>query len=219
MKVVTIAARKGGAGKTLLTASFAVLACQDCTERKPEGDDARTASVAMIDLDPQGCLTDWRNGRSLPGPALIAVAPRYLPKRLAELEARGVEYVFIDTPPGQTEYRALGMAFAHLVVIPTRPAELDLSATIKTAVLAERSGARYAVLPNAANFRSRAMGETIRMLRDAGLSPLPPIHNRVGLALSSGRTLSENDPTSRGAAELAATWAAIIHLLKGGSRG
>ena len=61
MKVVALASRKGGSGKTTLAGHLAVEA-----ERRGAG------PVAMIDVDPQGSLADWWNVRSAEAPLLCS---------------------------------------------------------------------------------------------------------------------------------------------------
>ena len=215
MEVVTFAARKGGVGKTLLTASMAVLAGHRCEmEHMRYGTAPTSPEVFVIDLDPQGCLTNWWNRRAGTVPAIAEIAPAALEVGLDGLAAGGARYVFIDTPPGHSEIVTVAKRQADLVVIPVKPSELDLAATIKTVTAAERMQARYRLLPNGANFRSRAMGEAIRFLRDAGLPLLPPVHNRVGLMLQRGRTLSETDAASSGAHELGRVWLGIEAALR-----
>ena len=57
MRVLAVASRKGGSGKTTLTAHIAVQA-----EREGAG------PVAMMDIDPQGSLADWWNEREADTP-------------------------------------------------------------------------------------------------------------------------------------------------------
>ena len=58
MKTIVIAAQKGGAGKTTLARNLAVAAAQDGRD------------VLCLDLDPQGSLRAWWEGRDADGPSM-----------------------------------------------------------------------------------------------------------------------------------------------------
>jgi len=207
MDVIVLAARKGGVGKTLMTASLAVLA-----ERTSRAE--QTGGVAIIDFDPQGCLTNWQNSRDLQGPYMTETTPTRLGVTLEQLALVGTRYVFIDTPPGHSDIVTTAMRAASLIVIPVKPSELDLAATLRTATAAERLGLPYVLLPNDATYRSRAMGQSIRLLRDAGMPLLSAVHHRVDLMLGRGRTASEAAPRSRGAQELDQVWSEMANILE-----
>lgn len=206
MKVISLAANKGGVGKTLMTASLAVLAQQECEAQ--EGDAAR-GKVAMFDMDPQGSLTTWFNARQRDGPDLVDPMPAIFALRLYYLRRRGVRYLFIDTPPGHSELIAQAMNAADLVVVPVRPGELDFAATQRTLRVATRRHVPLVALPNAGLFRSRAMGELIHRLSDEHVPMLAPLHHRVDLILRNGLTLPETQPNSAGTQELRRVWAQI----------
>lgn len=213
MNVIVLAARKGGVGKTLMTASLAVLAQQEAwanAERPPTP--PHLSEVVVIDFDPQGCLTNWKNtraSRGLEAPVLASMKPDLLPDALVEMSDRGVRHVFIDTPPGHSNIVGAAMRRASLVVVPVKPGELDLAATERTVAAATRLRVPHLLLPNDATFRSRAMGRTIRVLEDAGMPLLPPVHHRVATMLRGGMTVTEREPDSRGAHELTRVWAEI----------
>ena len=212
MHVITLAARKGGVGKTFLTASLSVLtAMQTMTVGSADPPDHH--GVAVIDLDPQGSLTAWINQRPASFPAMVRMEPSRLMDGLAELKVLGFQTVLIDTPPGHGDFVVAAMAVADLVVIPVKPGDLDLEAALNTLAIAESLQRPYVLLPNDATFRSRAMGLTIRQITEMGLTMVPPIHHRVDAALSGGRTALERAPTSRASVELRAVMAAINAML------
>ena len=212
MHIITLAARKGGVGKTLLTASLAVLAAMQSMSLDG-ADPPDHHGVAVIDLDPQGSLTAWFNQRETPFPVMVQMEPSRLIDGLAELKVLGFQMVVIDTPPGHGDFVVAAMAVADLVVIPVKPGDLDLEAALNTLAITESLQRPYTLLPNDATFRSRAMGLTIRQITEMGLPMLPPIHHRVDAALSGGRTALERAPTSRASAELMAVMTAINAML------
>lgn len=61
MKIISVAAHKGGVGQTMLTASLAVLAQQDCEAEEGE---AGKGNVAMMGMAPQGGLNAWQGSLS-----------------------------------------------------------------------------------------------------------------------------------------------------------
>ena len=62
MKVLAFVSTANGAGKTTLAAHIAVQAHR-----------CDAGPVAMIDADPRGNLTRWREARNGPGPTLVEV--------------------------------------------------------------------------------------------------------------------------------------------------
>ena len=205
MTVITLAARKGGVGKTLLTASLSVLAAMTSND---DDDDDRPdhGGVAVIDMDPQGTLTAWRNSRAAPYPAIVQSRSAVLSLTVGHLREDGFHTVFVDAPPGHGDMVVQAMRAADLVVIPVKAGELDLLATMDTIAIAQRLGRPYLVLPNDATFRSIAMGQTIRTLTEASIPTMAAVHHRVDAILTRGRTANERSPRSRAAAELATAW-------------
>src|SRR6266536_3475014 len=86
MNVITLASRKGGSGKSTLTAHLAAFA-QKLGRR-----------CLILDADPQGSLTLWHSMRGDRQPPLENAA-RGIDRLLAHAMIDGVEWVFIDTAP------------------------------------------------------------------------------------------------------------------------
>src|SRR5947209_14929306 len=86
MNVVTLASRKGGAGKSTLTAHLA--ACTHSAGHR----------CLIIDADRQGSLTLWHSLRPNGQPALQS-AERGIERAVAYAAIDGYEWVFIDTAP------------------------------------------------------------------------------------------------------------------------
>ena len=61
MKIIALAAAKGGVGKTTLAAALSAAAVLEWP----------SARIGLIDLDPQGSLTLWWNARARPSPVLL----------------------------------------------------------------------------------------------------------------------------------------------------
>ena len=117
MKVVTIAAPKGGSGKTTTTCMLAVRAMQD------------GFNVAMIDLNAdQANLTQWWVSRGSPfNPYLVDDIENITPD-VRVLRASGrFDYLFIDCPPSDLDLIENAVAVADCVVVPVRTSIFDVS--------------------------------------------------------------------------------------------
>src|SRR4051812_10256439 len=128
MKVLAIISQKGGAGKTTLTLHLAVAA------------ELAGLTAAVIDLDPQPSATGWRDTRTTETPAVVSAQAARLTKVLETAAGHGVALAIIDTAP-HSESSALAAArAADLILIPCRPAILDLRAIGTTVDLAKLAG-------------------------------------------------------------------------------
>ncbi|MDN5754172.1 ParA family protein [Arthrobacter rhombi] len=110
---------KGGTGKTTATMYFAAVLHN------------RGFTCTVVDADPQGSATYWRDraddaGNPLPFEVRSA--------NIRDLQ-RGsweTDYVLIDTPPGHGDILNAARDASDLVVVPTTPAELDVERTWAT---------------------------------------------------------------------------------------
>jgi chromosome partitioning protein len=197
MYVVALASQKGGSGKTTLSGHLAV-----------EAERAGFGPVALIDTDPQASLAEWWNVRDAERPFFAKVSLAELPHALEELEEAGVRLAMIDTPPAITDSISRVIAFADLVLVPTRPSPHDLRAVGATVDIAERHGKPLLFVINAATARARITGEAAVALSQHGTVAPVMLHQRVDFAASmvDGRTVGEVTPQSASAKEVAALW-------------
>lgn len=137
MNVITLASRKGGAGKSTLTAHLAAVAHK------------LGHRCLIVDADPQGSLTLWHSLRADRQPALQSAA-RGIDRVLAFAQVDGYEWVFIDTAPTMWVVVKEAIRAATLVVIPARPGFFDLAAVRETVLTAREQNKPYAVVINAA---------------------------------------------------------------------
>src|SRR6185312_14405902 len=140
MNVITLASRKGGAGKSTLTAQLAAQA------------HALGKRVLVIDADPQGSLKLWHSRRADQGIKLVT-PERGLERALAFAMIEGFDTVFIDTAPTMWVVVQEAIRAATLVLIPARPGFFDLDAVQETVKTARERGKPYAVVINAAPVR------------------------------------------------------------------
>lgn len=204
-KVITIAQQKGGAGKTTLSAHIAVALSQ------------RGLRVAVIDIDPQGSLTQWhklreeRFGEGYTGMNFTQLSGWRLGSEISRLK-RNHDVILIDSPPHTETESKTAIRSADLVIIPVQPSPTDLWATKATLDLAAHDSQPVMVVLNrvAANAK---LAETIaKQLPNLAKSRLG---NRIAFASSimEGRCVTETQPASPASAEVKALAQEIWNLL------
>jgi len=204
MDVITLASRKGGAGKSTLTAQLAAQA-QVCGRR-----------VLVIDADPQGSLKLWHSRRADGLPKLVT-PERGLERALAFAMIEGFDTVFIDTAPTMWVVVQEAVRAATLVLIPARPGFFDLDAVQETVKTARERGKPYAVVINAAPVRrddkDTALVAQSRAYFEERQIPLwsGQISQRAGFqsTLAAGASAAEIGPNTAAGAEIAGLWRAV----------
>lgn len=204
MQVLVLSSQKGGSGKTTLCGHLAVQA-----ELMGAG------PVAIVDTDPQGSLSDWWNIRQAETPRFIKTDLDFLHSDLDRMRQSGVRLVVIDTPPAVTETISRIVAYADLVVVPTRPSPHDLRAVGATLDIIEGQGKNLVFAINAAMPRARITGDTAVALSQHGTVAPVMVCQRVVYATSMihGRTVMETDPESQAAQEVEQLWTYIASRL------
>ncbi len=199
-RVITIAQRKGGAGKTTLAAQLAVAWVTS------------GARVALLDIDPQGSLATWVGlRRKRLGDMTIGFEFAALPGWRAEQwignHARDADFVIIDSPPHvETEARIV-VRSAGLVLVPVQPSPLDLWATEATLAMARDERRPAIAVLNRVPPRSSASERVAVDLAALGATVAAGrIGNRVALvqAMEQGLGVLETARASLAAAEIAA---------------
>ncbi|WND03307.1 ParA family protein [Temperatibacter marinus] len=205
MQIVTIASQKGGSGKTTLVGHLAVAAVK-----------AGEESVAIIDTDPQGSLTDWWNEREDSTPLLVNSSVSYLADDIEKLRVKGVKLLIIDTPPAITTSIQSVIQQSDLVLIPTRPSPHDLRAVGATVDMTERAEKPLIFIINAAVARAKLTVEAAIALSHHGAVAPTIVHNRQDFAASmiNGKTALEINKSSRSKTEIEALWHFIDERLK-----
>jgi len=198
--VITIAQRKGGAGKTTLAAQLVVAWAR------------QGARVALLDTDPQGSLATWVDlRRARLGAGAIgfdfAALPGWRAAQWIDDRARSADLVVIDSPPhAETEAR-IAVRAAGLVLVPLQPSPLDLWATAATLEMARDERRRALVVLNRVPPRS---GLTDRIAADLAAAGAPIAATRIGnrivlvRAMALGLGVVESSTTSPAATEIRA---------------
>ena len=203
MKVLGLLSRKGGVGKTTIALHLSVLA-QDAGLR-----------VLLVDLDPQGSAAAWWQAREKPVPEMEKTDASNLTKLLPAARENGVDLAIIDTRPSVEADAVQVAALSDYLLVPTRPALLDLRAILGTLDIVKGGRHRASIVLNACLPPRGGVGESSatvdarRALKAFGV-PVAPGSNvqRAGLshALLSGQAISETEPDSKAAKEFRALW-------------
>jgi chromosome partitioning protein len=205
MRILALASRKGGSGKTTIAAHLAVQA-----GRVGEG------PAVLVDADPQGSLREWWNARADDTPALATVTLDNLDSNLAELRKYGTAVAIVDTPPALTGSTEHVIATADLVLIPARQSPHDLRAVAATVEMVKRAGKPFLFIVNGAASRANITAEAVAALSEHGRVAPVILYQRTDFAVSmiDGRTVMEIAPSSRSAQEIAELWKYVHTLIR-----
>ena len=204
MLVVTLASRKGGAGKTTLAVALAVAAQRE----------GRAAIV--VDTDPQGSATKWAELRAHVSdtPVVTACTPDRLTAVLAASRNAGGQFVAIDTAPAATDRAARQAArAADLVLIPCRASAADLTAIGDTVQIVQRAQVPAAAVLNAAPVRNPLTDQALETIAAYGIEAAPVvIYQRIAHvhAFTEGVTAGEVVPKGKAAQEIDALYRWIV---------
>jgi chromosome partitioning protein len=204
MNIITLASRKGGAGKSTLTAQLAAQAQQ------------QGKRVLIIDADPQGSLKLWHSLRPDILPKLVT-PERGIDRALAFAMIDGFDTVFIDTAPSMWVVVQEAIKNSTLVLIPARPGFFDLDAVRETVKVARERNKPYAVVINAAPVRRDDKDTSLvaqsRAYLEAHQIPVwsGQISQRAGFqsTLAAGASAAEIGPNTAAGVEVAKLWSAV----------
>jgi chromosome partitioning protein len=201
MKTIAILSQKGGAGKTTLAINLSV-----------EASSSKKQS-AIIDLDPQASSANWHDAREQENPVVVSAQPSRLNQVLEAAKDAGASFVFIDSAP-HSESAALAAArAADLVLIPCRPAILDIRAISNTIDLVNLAGTQSAVVLNCVPPRGTLADEADEAVASYGVT-LAPI--RIGQraafvhSITSGQAVQEYEPKGKAADEISKLYKWIV---------
>ncbi|MCB1832413.1 MAG: ParA family protein [Geminicoccaceae bacterium] len=194
--IIAIAQQKGGAGKTTVAAQLA-------TALVAEG-----ATVALVDIDPQGSLTEWMRVRE--HQARDAAEIRFsmiggwrLDAELGRL-SRDHDIVIVDSAPHAESDSRNAIRAASLVIVPVQPSPLDVWASKVTVETAVADGRRVTLLLNRVPPRGRNLDQTLATIaRDGYPAMTARLGNRQAFVTSMARGLgaAESEPRSVAADE------------------
>ena len=208
MRTIAFVTQKGGAGKSTLAASLAV-AAQDMKE-----------TVCVVDMDPQGSLTNWARTRGCDDITVVASGAARLQGTLAGLAAKGFTVAIIDTPGAEGPASSAAMAIADLNIIPARPSLFDLWASANTRAALRAIGADFVFLLNQCPpaQQSARVRDGAEALEELGALITPLVLARVDYqeATRHGCGVTELNPHGAAAEEMRALWTSVRRRLARG---
>lgn len=193
MKTIAILSQKGGAGKTTLAINLSIAASSS------------NKQSAIIDLDPQASSANWHDAREQEMPVVVSAQPSRLNQVLEAAKEAGANFVFIDSAP-HSESTALAAArAADFVLIPCRPAILDIRAISSTIDLVKLAGTQAAVVLNCVPPRGSLADEAEEAVSSYGISLVPVrIGQRAAFvhSVTSGQAVQEYEPKGKATEEI-----------------
>lgn len=195
MHTVTVLCQKGGVGKTTLALHLASAAI-----------DASLATI-LLDTDPQSSATVWRDNRTNPVPEVVAIPASRLEKALTGARSAGAQLAIIDTPPNSQTGIMEAAKAADVILIPCRPAILDLQALRFTQDIVKLAGRpAFVVLNMVPPNAPKLLADAQAAIAGYGLQCAPVcLYERAAYrhSMAQFQTVDEVEPDSRAAEELA----------------
>jgi chromosome partitioning protein len=205
MRSIAFLTRKGGAGKTTLTASLAVAAA------------AAGEKVIAFDLDSQGSLVRWSERRKAANaPNSVVIEPLeserlpQLPAIFEGLAGVGFTLAVFDTAEADRGALSLVIDSVDLCLLPARPTRLDVdatAATFRSVFLAKRSAA-FVLNQCPSTYRSLRASEAGEQLIRLGVlaEPMLPASIDFQDAIAAGLGVTEYARGGKAAQEIEALW-------------
>ena len=193
MKTIAIISQKGGAGKTTLTLHLAVAYAK------------AGYNTAIIDLDPQASATKWSDRRTEEMPVVLSAHASRLHHEINRIRESSGEILFLDTAPHSDSAALEAAKVADIILIPCRPAILDMEAIINTLDLVRTTKTPVYVVMNAVAPQGKERSEAIEAIKGLGVDVVPHwMVERVAYARSlvSGQTAQEFEPDGKASEEI-----------------
>jgi chromosome partitioning protein len=199
MNKIAAGNQKGGVGKSSIAIN---LYCQAI---------AAGEKAALLDLDiQQGTSHSWGQRRGLNGSAEVCkIEAHRLEDKLRELEAAGIAWCFLDLPGRAAAVANAGMKAADLILVPARPNDTDVEASIPVIQSARAARKPYAFVmslapPQGNALRARRVADVLRGGGHPVAAPVIVQRLVVADAFSMGKGVNEADPEGESAAEFKA---------------
>jgi len=194
MKILTVANRKGGAGKSTCAAHLALEAIKF------------NLKTLIIDMDPQKTLEGWWSKRETDDLQLVDVIENNLEATINMIRQENFDLCIIDTPGDASQNAREGIKVADLVLIPSKPTAPDLTAIGRTISMVEEHGKKFVFVLTQGIVRSKANFEASSVLSSFG--PVAPaiICNRIAYSSAMGMGSSASDIDKACVEEISQVW-------------
>lgn len=207
MRVWTMAAQKGGCGKSTLATQLAVYA-EKCGEM-----------TLILDLDPQGSIGAWQQRRMTNAPMVAETEPDHLEEIIEGARKIGTSLVILDTPPHTNKIASVAMRLADLIICPSQSSMFDLASLRDTVNLLNMANAIDKAV-GVVNFvppheAKQAYDEAVGPMSSFGLSVIPSyvtFRRAFPKSLQLGKGVVETEPKGKAAAEVMAVWGDLNKL-------
>jgi chromosome partitioning protein len=193
MKTIAILSQKGGAGKTTLALHLAVAAVQD------------HLNTLVVDLDPQASAAKWGDRRQAELPVVVSSHASRLAAVLDNAQTNDGQLAILDTAPHSDSIAVQAARTADLILVPCRPAILDLEAIASTLDLVRAVGKPALAVLNAIAPVGTEADEAAEAIAGLGADVCPVrLTSRVAFsrALITGLTAQEFEPDGKAAREI-----------------
>lgn len=198
-KIITIANRKGGAGKSTCAAHFALEATN------------RGLKVILMDLDPQKTLEQWWEKREEENPYFADVSATSLEDKIEMIKQKGFDLCIIDTPGDTSANSTYGIKAADLIIIPSKPTSPDLRSIGRTIGMVKEYKKPFIFVITQAISRSNIALEAASVLSEFGSLAPSTISNRVSYANAMSNGTSARATDKNAAEELDQIWKFIAN--------
>jgi chromosome partitioning protein len=215
MSIIAVVSQKGGCAKSTLAIHLAVEAVRKKKMR-----------TVILELDKQGTtglLWNQRRaeshepddlvkamGDAPPQPEVHRVDSSNIQVVLEEMRRGGVEFVVLDLPGAHNPAVAKAIAASDYILIPSRPNDIDIHASLETVDIARRLKRPFAYVFTFVPATGQDEPKMREALEDAGLTVAPKglgdRRREYAEAIASGSTVQEMKPNSASAAEVKAIW-------------
>lgn len=172
--VITFAQQKGGAGKTTLLVHLAHAFA------------LKKQQVALLDLDPQGSLTQWASIADIDNLTLLETASYRIGGDIRSAKDR-FDLVLVDCPGNASAVLESAIRESSMILVPCQPSQMDYWASAPVLKTATEEGTPAHIVLNRVPPRGQAAEMIREKLAADGINVLKTqIGNRVAFAQSFG---------------------------------
>jgi chromosome partitioning protein len=199
MPVIAVLSRKGGVGKSTVTANLAVMA----------------RDSVIVDADPQATLADWADAREGRTPEVVCCPP---PRIAATVKRQGAHWIFIDTPPSAEGSALEAAKAADFALVVTRPSQFDLNAIGDTLAILEIAGTPAAIVLNQGHHSADQSHLQASLVEQAGIPVVPVVlayRSAYQQAAAAGQGVIEYEPQGKASGEVQRLWVWLEEQMSG----